>query len=88
MNEHEQIMIIQAVLKAESVFASVCNYSFMNAFRPTAQKLASSKITPFTEAYINILSEATMKILSGRDPVDVLNEYDVILEEMFHGKKV
>ena len=79
---------ITRVLEAENKFASVCSYAYMDAFRPTARKIASSTSEPFTEAYINLLSEATTHIAAGRNPVDVLCDYDIILDKMMNGRKV
>ena len=68
------------IMEAENKFASLCSYTYMDVFRPIARKIASSDIRPFTESYIDLLSDATKEIATGKDPAELINEYEVKLE--------
>lgn len=71
------------IAEAENALAAVSNYDLVFVLRPVAKEL--SELTG--KRYIDILDQARGMILEGREIPDVLWHFDIMLNDLKHGRK-
>lgn len=76
----EELDAKNKILDAETRLASVApaKYEFVDALRPTAFKIATARMEPWKETYIQICNNAAALLCFGMDQAEVLSHFDLI----------
>ena len=83
----EYLKTAATVAKAENDLAVVANYDLVHALRPVARKISAMFMQPNSKTYVEIFEQASRMILEGKDIPDVLCHFDMMLDDLKHGRK-